>query len=172
MKHNAALKDVFGFIKPLVDVHTMGVYTMANLLRDCGYKVYVAKDDVAEAVEKIQKVNNYSLVKRWLVSNGITRIGFSYRLDPQEGCDYFMTLFHQLKADNMFEADGGTISQIFFAGLPGFFFPALTFFSIEMPVTLRSPSASGMSQFSDKFASRTSCSISRYLLMITGALIV
>lgn len=118
MKHNAALKDVFGFIKPLVDVHTMGVYTMANLLRDCGYKVFVAKDDVAEAVEKIQKVNNYSLVKRWIVSNGINRIGFSYRLDPQEGCDYFMTLYHQLKADNMFEADGGTISQIFFAGLP------------------------------------------------------
>ena len=118
MKHNAALTDVFGFIKPLVDVHTMGVYTMANLLRDCGYKVFVAKDDVAEAVEKIQKVNNYSLVKRWIVSNGITRIGFSYRLDPQEGCDYFMTLYHQLKADNMFEADGGNITQIFFAGLP------------------------------------------------------
>ena len=118
MKHNAALKDVFGFIKPLVDVHTMGVYTMANLLRDCGYKVYVAKDDVAEAVEKIQKVNNYSLVKRWIVSDRITRIGFSYRLDPQEGCDYFMTLYHQLKVDNMFEVDGGTITQIFFAGLP------------------------------------------------------
>ena len=118
MKHNAALKDVFGFIKPLVDVHTMGVYTIANLLRDCGYKVYVAKDDVAEAVEKIQKVNNYSLVKRWIISNGITRLGFSYRLDPQEGCDYFMTLFHQLKADNMFSVDGGAISQIFFAGLP------------------------------------------------------
>ena len=91
---------------------------MANLLRDCGYKVYVAKDDVAEAVEKIQKVNNYSLVKRWLVNNGITRIGFSYRLDPQEGCDYFMTLYHQLKADNMFSVDGGTITQMFFAGLP------------------------------------------------------
>ena len=113
MKHNAALKDVFGFIKPLVDVHTMGVYTIANLLRDCGYKVYVAKDDVAEAVEKIQKVNNYSLVKRWIVSNGITRIGFSYRLDQQEGCDYFMTLYHQLKADNMFErVFSQTISKV------------------------------------------------------------
>ncbi len=77
MKHNAVLKDVFGFIKPLVDVHTMGVYTMANLLRDCGYRVYVAKDDVAEAVEMSQKVNNYRLVNRWIVSNGITRIVFS-----------------------------------------------------------------------------------------------
>ena len=56
MKPN--LKDVFGFIKPLVDVHTMGVYTMANLLRDCGYKVYVSKDDINEAVEQIHKINN------------------------------------------------------------------------------------------------------------------
>ena len=118
MKHNAALKDVFGFIKPLVDVHTMGVYTIANLLRDCGYKVFVSNDDVNEAVEQIQKINNYSLVKSWIVKNGITRLGFSYRLDPQEGCDYFMTLFHQLKGDSMFMSDGGPIEQLFFAGLP------------------------------------------------------
>ena len=61
------LKDVFGFIKPLVDVHTMGIYTMVNLLRDCGYKVYVSKDDINEAVEQIHKINNYSLVKKWIV---------------------------------------------------------------------------------------------------------
>lgn len=118
MKRDVVLKDVFGFIKPLVDVHTMGVYTMANLLRDCGYRVYVANDDVNEAVEQIQKINNYSLVKSWIMKNGITRLGFSYRLDPQEGCDYFMTLFHQLKGDNMFVTEGGQLDQIFFAGLP------------------------------------------------------
>ena len=118
MKRNHSLNDVFGFIKPLVDVHTMGVYTMANLLRDCGYKVYVSKDDVNEAVEQIQKVNNYSLVKRWIVENGVNRLGFSYRLDPKEGCDYFMKLFAHLKADNMFVENGGQIKQIFFAGLP------------------------------------------------------
>ncbi|MBO4662507.1 MAG: hypothetical protein J5630_07390 [Bacteroidaceae bacterium] len=115
---NPDQKDVFGFIKPLVDVHTMGVYTIANLLRDCGYKVYVSKDDVNEAVEKIHKINNYSLVKQWLVNNKITRLGFSYRLDPKEGSDYFMSLYSLLKADNMFEAQGGQITQIFFAGLP------------------------------------------------------
>ena len=37
--------DFFGFMKPLVDVHTMGIFTMANLLRDCGYKVYIAPDE-------------------------------------------------------------------------------------------------------------------------------
>lgn len=116
MKPN--LKDVFGFIKPLVDVHTMGVYTMANLLRECGYKVYVSKDDINEAVEQIHKINNYSLVKKWIVDNKITSLGFSYRLDPKEGSDYFMSLYMHLKGDNMFEEQGGQLTQIFFAGLP------------------------------------------------------
>lgn len=118
MKCKVALSDVFGFIKPLVDVHTMGVYTMANLLRDCGYKVYVSKDDVNEAIERIQKINNYSLVKSWIINNKITRLGFSYRLDPKEGCDYFMGLYAHLKGDNMFADKGGPLQQLFFAGLP------------------------------------------------------
>lgn len=33
MKHNAALKDVLGSIKLIVEVHTIGV--MPNLLRAC-----------------------------------------------------------------------------------------------------------------------------------------
>lgn len=118
MKPKAVTKDVFGFVKPLVDVHTMGVFTIANLLKDCSYKVFVANDDVNEAIEKIQKVNNYSLVKKWISDNHITHLGFSYRLDPREGCDYFMALFTQLANDNMFEEKGGPITQIFFAGLP------------------------------------------------------
>lgn len=110
--------DVFGFIKPLVDVHTMGVYSFANLLRDCGYRVVMAPDEVNEAVQQIHKVNNYSMLKRWLLDNRITRLGFSYRLDPQEGCDYFMSLLEHLRGDNQFDTNGGLIKQIFFAGLP------------------------------------------------------
>ena len=53
MKHNNIQADVFGFVKPLVDVHTMGMFTMANLLRDCGYKVLIAPDEVNEALENI-----------------------------------------------------------------------------------------------------------------------
>ena len=118
MKHKVISKDVFGFIKPLVDVHTMGVFTMANLLRDCGYKVFIANDDVSEAVEDIHKVNNYSLLKRWVTENNITRIGFSYRLDPREGCDYFMSLYEHLKGERMFKEDGGPNKEVTFAGLP------------------------------------------------------
>ena len=117
MKHNMQT-DVFGFVKPLVDVHTMGIFTMANLLRDCGYKVYIAPDDVNQALENVHKLNNYSLVKRWIIDCHINRLGFSYRLDPKEGCDYFMSLYEHLKGDNMLYEDGGIIKEINFAGLP------------------------------------------------------
>ena len=110
--------DVFGFVKPLVDVHTMGIYTIVNLLRDCGYTVHMAGDDINEALENICKVNNYSLVKRWIEDNCITRLGFSYRLDPKDGCDFFMSLYTHLKNDNMLAADGGPLKEISFAGLP------------------------------------------------------
>ena len=110
--------DIFGFVKPLVDVHTMGIYTIANLLMDCGNKVCIASDDVNAALEKINKLNNYSLIKNWILKNRITRLGFSYRLDPIEGCDYFMHLYERLKADKMLSSEGGQLREITFAGLP------------------------------------------------------
>ena len=75
MKEKVKSADVFGFIKPLVDVHTMGVFTIANLLMDCGYKVYIAKDDVNEAVQDLRKLNNYGLLKQWITEKHITRLG-------------------------------------------------------------------------------------------------
>lgn len=111
-------KDIFGFLKPLVDVHTMGIYAIVNLLRDCGYSTHMATDDVNKALESIKGLNNYGLVKKWILDNGITRLGFSYRLDPNEGCDYFMSLFYLLKNDNMFSENGGPLSEMSFAGLP------------------------------------------------------
>lgn len=111
-------KEVFGLVKPLVDVHTMGMFTMANLLSDCGFEVHIASEQVCGAIQDIHKLNNYSLFKKWILSNNITSLGFSYRLDPTEGCDYFMTMYQQLLADKMFKADNGPINQVFFAGLP------------------------------------------------------
>jgi hypothetical protein len=82
---------VYGLLKPQVDVHTMGICTIANLLKDCGYKVLIAGEDVCMALEDLRKVNNWSLVKKWIEDNGVTRVGFSYRLDPKEGTDLFMS---------------------------------------------------------------------------------
>ena len=118
MENKYAASDVFGFIKTKIDVHTMGMYTMANLIRECGYRVVIANNDIEKAIEKINKLNNYSFFKHWLEVNRINRIGFSYRMDPQDGCDYFMAIYEMLTADKMFASQGGPIKEISFAGLP------------------------------------------------------
>lgn len=111
-------KMVFGFVKPLVDVHTMGIVTMSNLLKDCGYAVFLGDDDINMAVEDIYKLNNYGLFKRWITENNINVLCVSYRLDPVDGCDYFMSLYMHLLNDNMFFEKGGALQKISFAGLP------------------------------------------------------
>ena len=110
--------DVFGFVKPEIDAHTLGVATVSSLLRDCGYKCRVASDEVNRAVENMQGVNSYGILRRWIEENGVTCLGFSYRLDPLEGCEYFMAMYDRLQAGGMFGADGGCLKQVFFAGLP------------------------------------------------------
>lgn len=118
MRDLLSVDEVFGFLKPSVDVHTLGISTISNLLKDCKYKSYIAPDIINEAILKIHKLNNYGLLKKWLLDKRITRLGFSYRLDPQEGSDYFLSLYNLLLNDNMFVKDGGQLKQIFFAGLP------------------------------------------------------
>lgn len=110
--------DVFGFLKTDVDVHTMGLSTMSNLLRDCGYKTIIAQSEVMHAVSDIKKINNLSLLLKWIKDNHISHLSFSYRLDPQEGKDYFCNLYHKLKDNKLLQEDGGQIKMLYFAGLP------------------------------------------------------
>jgi hypothetical protein len=118
MKKPLLPNEVFGFIKPIVDVHTLGISTIANLLKDCGYKVLIAPDDVSESVITVQKVNSFGLLKKWVVQNKISRLGFSYRLDPNEGKEYFCRVYYLLKENKVFEEEGGFLKEVFFAGLP------------------------------------------------------
>ena len=110
--------EVFGLVKTNIDVHTLGVTTLENLLIDCGCKCYISPKEVSIAVEQIHKLNNYSLLQQWILNNHITRVGFSYRLDPREAKDYFCHMFNELKNHNLFVENGGSLRGIFFAGLP------------------------------------------------------
>lgn len=110
--------EVFGFIKPYIDVHTLGITTISHLLRDSGYRAFIAPAEISEAIVNIQKINNFYILKKWILDNHITRVGFSYRLDPQEACDYFCRLYYQFQEHKMFAEKGGCIRGIFFAGLP------------------------------------------------------
>ena len=110
--------EVFGLVKTNIDVHTLGITTLSHLLRDCGYECFISPMEISVAVEQVQKLNNFSLLQKWILEHHITRIGFSYRLDPQEACDYFCHLFYELQTHNLFAENGGTLRGIFFAGLP------------------------------------------------------
>lgn len=115
---NVQNDEIFGFIKPSLDVHTLGITTISNLLKDCGYKTVIASNEICEAVENINKVNNLSIVKSWILKNNITSLGFSYRLDPNEAKDLFCRLYYQLVDYKIFAENGGVLRNIFFAGLP------------------------------------------------------
>ena len=58
----ASDKDVYAFIKPSLDAHTLGVNSAAELLRDCGYKVIIADEDIAKAVDNFKHELNRQLV--------------------------------------------------------------------------------------------------------------
>lgn len=109
---------IFGLLKTAVDVHTMGISTIANILHDCGYKVLIAPSEIMEALNDPQKINNQSLISYWIRSNNIGSIGFSYRLDPIDGVTYFSWLYNILKNEKLLAEDGGSIIQISFSGLP------------------------------------------------------
>ena len=46
--------EIFGFIRPRVDAHTLGIAVISSLLKDCGYRVCIGSAYIAEAVDEIQ----------------------------------------------------------------------------------------------------------------------
>ena len=109
---------IFGFIKPEVDVHILGMSTMANILRDCGFKVVFAPSEIMKALEEPAKLNNSSLISKWIRDNRINVLSYSYRLDPKDGFDYFISLYSQLIDYHLLSEFHGPIKLVSFAGLP------------------------------------------------------
>jgi hypothetical protein len=110
--------DVFGFIRPGIDAHTLGISNISKLLEDCGYKVFIGDHSLVEAVSEISRINNIDILIKWIRNNNISCIGFSYRLDPGQAQLNFGKLYYQMQSKNMLLEDGGPVKKIFFAGLP------------------------------------------------------
>ena len=111
-------RDIFGLVKPAIDAHTLGISSVEQLLKDCGIKVIVADAIVAEAVSDPAKINNINRLEQWLRNHRITKLGFSYRLDPRIGSEIFGRLVYQLRDKKLLQTQGGFISGLYFAGLP------------------------------------------------------
>ncbi|MBD3289552.1 cobalamin-binding protein, partial [candidate division KSB1 bacterium] len=111
-------KEIFGLVRPETDAHTLGITAVAKLIEGCGYKVIIGDAEISHAIAHIKKITNISFLCNWIDSNKITRLGFSYRLDPADAQQGFGRLYHLLKQHNQFAQQGGTLLQIYFAALP------------------------------------------------------
>lgn len=114
---NADKNDTFGLIKTLVDAHTMGVHAAAALLNDCGYKVVISPKKIEYAMERISADSSQKIILDWIDENNISRIGFSYRLDPDVAIDLFGRLIYMLSQKGYIGEPNSKIKSIFFAGL-------------------------------------------------------
>lgn len=109
--------ETFGMIKTLMDAHTMGINASAALLRDCGYRVVISTPQVEEALEKINVDSMHRIIVNWIKTNNITRLGISYRLDPNTAVDIVGRLVRLLKSEGLYESSTACIKSIHFAGL-------------------------------------------------------
>jgi hypothetical protein len=110
--------DVFGLVRPDIDAHTLGISTVGKLLENCGYRVVIGDASIATAITTINQINSISLFVAWIRIHGITRLGFSYRLDPKDAVVNFGRIYRQLQDHKMFVEQGGSLNTIYFAGLP------------------------------------------------------
>ncbi|NLV75965.1 MAG: cobalamin-binding protein [Tissierellia bacterium] len=111
-------RDIFAFIKPSLDAHTLGLISAAELLRDCGYEVIIGDEIISEAMDNIKHEPNQQRVLDWIIENKVTHIGISYRLDEDEAVNMVGYLMNRLKGENMLYYQGGSIKSVIFAGLP------------------------------------------------------
>jgi len=118
MKKLVQQGEVFGLVRPHIDAHTLGISSVSKLIKECGFNVIIGDAKVISAVENVKSANNLSLLIWWINNNNITRLGFSYRLNPYEGQIFFGKIYNLLKQNNQFQDQGGKLIQIYFAGLP------------------------------------------------------
>lgn len=110
--------DCFGLARPAVDAHTLGLTSLAQMLSDCGYQCILSDSKISTCLNAPEAPGNLDCLSRWIKDHRITILGFSYRLDPQDGVRSIARLVNGLKARRLLKEMGGPIRAIFFAGLP------------------------------------------------------
>lgn len=110
--------EIIGLVKPAVDAHTLGLATVRSLLGDCGFACVDAPAHINALVDRPLHSEDVGVIEAWVRSAGVTRLGFSYRLDPGEGVEKFERLVWALGASALLVDRGGPIRSLYFAGLP------------------------------------------------------
>ena len=58
---------IFGYVKPHIDAHTLGVASMVGLLRESGYEAHICPKEVSKAAEDVNNPKNFMLIKQWIL---------------------------------------------------------------------------------------------------------
>ena len=69
-------------------------------------------------MNKISLESSQKQILDWIRENAISRIGFSYRLDPDTAVELLGRLIYLLKTNGYYESSQAIVRSIFFAGLP------------------------------------------------------
>jgi hypothetical protein len=118
MAENVTASDRFGFIKPSVDAHMLGITSIGDLLVDLGKEVAYAPPEVCRSCDRPEGDRESASIEAWIRGQRISRLGFSYRLSPEDGVDLFSRLVRQLERRSLFSDQGGPLRALYFAGLP------------------------------------------------------
>ena len=110
--------DRFGLVRPGLEAHTLGIYSVYQLLQDCKIEALIADARICAALAHPQDAKAIDEFEQWLRSRRITMLGFSYRLDPQQGAELFARWVERLKDRRLLARQGGPLRGLFFAGLP------------------------------------------------------
>lgn len=110
--------DVIGLARPALDAHTLGLSSLAQLLAECGYRTVAADGSVCASFSAPELPESRDGIARWIRANGITVLGFSYRLDPETGARLMAGLVEALKSRRLLQAQNGPLRSLYFAGLP------------------------------------------------------
>lgn len=112
------MPDRFALLKPALDAHTMGINTLSESLRTCGYKVVVVPSEIVEALDGVRYQAKRRKIADWVKEENITHLGLSYRLDPEQGKDLVGYLLDEFLNRRMLVHQGGQIRGLYFGGLP------------------------------------------------------
>jgi len=96
----------------------LGLTSVGDLLADVGKQVVFAPAQICRACDAPEGDRQSAAIEGWIRGERISRLGFSYRLSPEDGVELFCRLVRQLERRALFADQGGPILSLYFAGLP------------------------------------------------------
>lgn len=114
----AFASDVYAFLKPAIDAHTLGLISASELLIDCKYEVHIAKREIQEAIMSYRNENALAKILNWLKETRANHFALTYRLDGQDASMMLGYIIEAARRESLFHDQGGSLRYIYYAGLP------------------------------------------------------